>query len=459
MNCHRRVLTILLPWVLASSCLPGVSENDAGLDASAADSGIIDAGNDAGVVDGGITDGGNTDAGFIDAGESDAGIFDAGLPDAGMTDAGPIDAGVTDAGFLCAQVPQGYPSNDAWARERTTVDQPDDAPGEYQVHIIYVEPSDVTAPIPLDINGTLRRSVNAFNAWFAAKTGGPRFRIDTCGGDIDVTYVKLATTEAAMATGAGTSLGPAFIRERLEERLAAQFADPKKLYLVYWDGLTYGRCGGAPYPPLLPGHFTSINVGGIFQATFLTSAASAGDTVLNVYSTFEMGLPTPPFTAQLGAETLQVTASTDTTLTLAAPLSSNHAAQKSVRADTPIPDCRANPFSSDGTQLNYWEMASAHECLHPLGIVSSAAPNFAQAPTAPGHLNSNTAAGRFDLMYQGNQAWGCATTAASPGTSPCELDPAHVEYWSVPVSSNATDLAKSVFLTPTPVNAQLPANW
>lgn len=458
MNSHQRALIILLPWTLASSCLPGVTESDAGLDAGVTDSRIIDAGafdagTDAGFIDGGPTDGGSTDAGLVDAGEIDAGISDSGTADAGT-----VDAGVTDAG-ICARVPPGYPSNDAWARERTTVDQPDDAPGEYQVHIIYVEPSDVTAPTPLDINGTLRRSVNAFNNWLAAKTGGSRFRIDTCGQDIDVTYVKLTSTEAAMATGAGTGLGPAFIRERLEERLKTQFADSKKLYFVYWDGLTYGRCGGAPFPPALPGHFTSINVGGIFQATFLTLDASTGDTVLNVYSTSEMGLPAPPFTAHLGTETLHVVASTDTTLTLAQPLSANHFAHNTVRADTFIPDCRANPFSSDGTQLNYWEMASAHECLHPLGIVSSAAPNFAQAPTAPGHLNSNTAAGRFDLMYQGDQAWGCAITAASPATSPCELDPAHVEYWNVPMNASATDLAKSVFLTPTPANAQLPTGW
>lgn len=81
---------IFLAAVAFAACGAAPTTEDAGLDASTGDdSGVVDAGDDAG--SGG---GGGSDAGF-DAGH-DTGTMDAGAPDAGF-DAGLVDAGVTVA--------------------------------------------------------------------------------------------------------------------------------------------------------------------------------------------------------------------------------------------------------------------------------------------------------------------------------------------------------------------------
>ncbi len=371
-------------------------------------------------------------------------------PDGGVLaarDGGPVS---------CSPAPDGSPAGEKWARIRTTEDQPDDFAGAYQIHVIYAEPSDRTAPVQLDVNGSIRRSVNALNTWLASRANGSKFRFDTCNGDLDITYVKLPVTEGEMATGTNA---PAFIRDRLEATLAPAFSDPKKLYLVYWDGLTYGRCGGAPLPPDLKGHFTTLNVGGIFLATFLTTAATAGQTTLSVYSTTEMGLPAAPFDATIGTEAIRVTAITATTLTLSTGLLAAHPLRQTVRAKTTIPDCRANPFSNNGTQLTYWEMSAAHECLHPLGIVSKFAADHAAPPTAAGHVGLSAQAQTADLMFQGIEPWGCSGTVPNAAASPCQLDPGHRNYFQLPAGSEAIDLAKSSFLEPSASDASPPPGW
>ncbi|MBL8914862.1 MAG: hypothetical protein JNM17_29425 [Archangium sp.] len=82
--------------------IDGGASTDAGTsDAGVSDAGASDAGasSDGGASDGGASDGGPTsDAGETDAGETDAGETDAGEVDAGAVDAGGIDAGQADAG-------------------------------------------------------------------------------------------------------------------------------------------------------------------------------------------------------------------------------------------------------------------------------------------------------------------------------------------------------------------------
>lgn len=373
--------------------------------------------------------------------------------DAGA-DARGADAGANDAADVVVA--------DAFRRPRTTTDLPDDAAGEYQVHVLYVEPSDRTAAARLDEDGSIRRSVTAWSGWLAARMGGAKLRIDTAGGIIDVTYAKLAApfTEAAMAQG--TTLapnGPAFLRDRLEAELKKTFADPKKIYLVYYDGLAFGHCGGAPLPPSLVGHFSALYTGGIFSASFLTQAASAGASQVTVYDPAAAGLPTSSYAAKLGTESVSVTSVSGTTVTLAAPLASAHAMGEILVADTRPPDCRANPFSSNGVALGYADYSGAHETLHALGIVSSAA-KYHSTTAAAGHLSEASAGGTNDLMYQGDKPWTCSVgNHDGPQASPCVLDPAHENYFMLAAGSAAIDLAKSVFVDPTPANAVAPPGW
>lgn len=416
------------------------------------DAGRRDAGTDAGRADAGSADAG-ADAGRLDAGSADAGV-DGGSP----TDAG-ADAGAFDAGLGCPGLPAGASPGDRFARVRTTEDAPDDEPGAAQVHVLYVEPFDRTAARALDVEGDLRRSLEAANGWLAFRAQGARLRFDRCGGAIDVTFVKdAALTEAQTASGLGdaTFPTPSFIRDRLVRALRSRFAAPNKLYLVVWDGLAYGHCGGASYPPSLADHFTGLFRGGLFAATALTAAAAAGATTVSVQ--VPAALPAPPFDASLDGERVRVTAAAGDTLTLAAPLAQAHALLATLAADTTIPPCRSNALSADGVALGYAEFAAVHEVLHALGIVPSTAVDFAAPPIAPGHVGDSVQGGGDDLMYQGSQPWSCAWNAAGPAQSRCLLDAAHRNYFQVPGDAGV-DLARSAFLTPTPPAAQLPPAW
>lgn len=341
---------------------------------------------------------------------------------------------------------------------RTTVDQPDDAPGAYQLHALYVEASDRESVPRLDEDGTIRRAITSFNRWLAARTGGPKFRIDTYNGVIDVTYVKLAATELALAQGvgfSGSSAIPRNMHQRLDALLRPQFADPQKLYLVYYDGLMLGSCGDAP----LGGHTAMSYVGGIWTSTFLQTAAGAGATTIAVYDPSASQLPPVPFPAHLGDEAVRVAAIAGTTVALATSLALPHAPGELLKPDVRPQDCRLNPFSRDGVEFTYATFVGMHELAHALGIVAPAAPDHAPPPTAVGHLGPNSAAGVADLMYQGVANGSCGTYAAKAEDSPCQLDPGHRNYFMLPEGSPLVDLARSVFLQPNAQNAVTPPNW
>jgi hypothetical protein len=131
--------------------------------------------------------------------------------------------------------------------DRSTTNRPDEQAG-YQVQLVYALPSDGTDRA-FDTNGQLAKSFAAVNQWLRAQTNGKGFRLDTfAGGNADVVFFRSERTDAKVQ-----SYG-AFIRDQLEyEMLAAGFDDPQKLYLVYYDGGSMHSCGGAAYPPMLPG--------------------------------------------------------------------------------------------------------------------------------------------------------------------------------------------------------------
>jgi hypothetical protein len=139
------------------------------------------------------------------------------------------------------------------ALPRSTTDRPDDGRGP-QIHAVYVVPSD-GADRALDTDGTVAASVANWQRWFVGQTLGGGLRLDTSGGEIDVTFHRLADTDAALAARG------VFLRDAIERALrAAGLDDPDKIYAVYYDGSTTAACGGGAWPPTLPG-----NVGAVYM--------------------------------------------------------------------------------------------------------------------------------------------------------------------------------------------------
>jgi hypothetical protein len=149
-------------------------------------------------------------------------------------------------GVACGGGGGTSPPTDPPGAERATEDRPDDVTGP-QLHVLYVLPAD--APDRrLDVSGALANSVASFQRWLAERTGGRRLRVDTYRGALDVTFRRLARTDAELRRYG------AFVRDTLERGLArAGFARPGRLYVVYYDGGSTFACGGGAWPPALPG--------------------------------------------------------------------------------------------------------------------------------------------------------------------------------------------------------------
>jgi List-Bact-rpt repeat protein len=141
---------------------------------------------------------------------------------------------------------------------RATIDRPDDVAGS-QIHVIYALPSDGTDRA-LDQSGTLEGSVAAWNAWLADQTGGRNFRLDTSNGLLDITFVRLAETDAQIeAQGV-------YARDELERQLhGLGFNQPRKIYAVYYDGRHRFSCGDGPWPPDLPGNVVALYLHGLYS--------------------------------------------------------------------------------------------------------------------------------------------------------------------------------------------------
>lgn len=141
------------------------------------------------------------------------------------------------------------------ALPRATADRPDDAPGA-QVHVLYVVPRD-GADRGLDTDGTIARSLSLIQGWLLRETGGRTLALDTAGGQLDVTFFRLATDDAAVAARG------AFVREQVElELYNAGFTSPAKLYAVYYDGSSTWSCGGGDPQPTFRGAFAAMYLRG-----------------------------------------------------------------------------------------------------------------------------------------------------------------------------------------------------
>jgi hypothetical protein len=138
---------------------------------------------------------------------------------------------------------------------RATVDRLDDRSG-LQIHVMYVLPSD-RVDRGFDTDGSIENSVSAFQRWLRAQTNGRSLRLDTFQGSLDITFHRLARTNAEIAArGRGA-------RDLIEQELrAAGLVTSRKVYPVYYDGTNAEVCGGGPWPPALPGTVSAFYLGG-----------------------------------------------------------------------------------------------------------------------------------------------------------------------------------------------------
>lgn len=140
-------------------------------------------------------------------------------------------------------------------RGRVVVDQPDDVSGP-QIKVMYVLPSDATDRL-LDVNGTLTRSVGAFQGWLRRESGGQQFKMDTRNGQLDITMVRLTLTDAQVMSG---GVRQRDLLERELTRLGFNLAG--KIYAVYYEGGHQSTCGDGFLPPGFPGSVVAFYLHG-----------------------------------------------------------------------------------------------------------------------------------------------------------------------------------------------------
>lgn len=141
---------------------------------------------------------------------------------------------------------------------RAESDRPDDREGA-QIHAMYVLPSD-GIDARLDVKGDICESVRAMNIWLSWQTRGKMLRLDTHGGALDTTFVRLDRADSDLA-GYGRAL-----RSEIESELSRRgHIVPNKLYAVYYGGGSDGVCGGGSFPPLLEGVVAAVYLRGTSQ--------------------------------------------------------------------------------------------------------------------------------------------------------------------------------------------------
>jgi hypothetical protein len=141
------------------------------------------------------------------------------------------------------------------ALPRATEDRPDEVRGP-QVHAVYAIPSD-GEDRALDTSGAIAGSVDSFQRWLARETGGTNLRLDTSGGELDVTFFRMPKTDAEIKSRG------AFVRDEIEAALGqAGLLRPDKLYAVYYDGGSTHACGGGAWPPRLRGQVGAMYLKG-----------------------------------------------------------------------------------------------------------------------------------------------------------------------------------------------------
>lgn len=152
---------------------------------------------------------------------------------------------------LSAPTPSPAPPSPTPVRDTdqpySTIDRPDDQAG-YQVHFVYVLPSDGVDRF-MDLSGQIELSANAANHWLARRSEGLQLRYDTFEGALDISFLRLPYSAEQL-----NALGK-YIVEGLEHSVRQLgFDTSRKIYVFYYDGLyVLGpenlACGQATFPP------------------------------------------------------------------------------------------------------------------------------------------------------------------------------------------------------------------
>ena len=144
--------------------------------------------------------------------------------------------------------------------ERAFEDRPDDHPGLYQVHVLYVLPADAPDQ-QRDLDGRISQSIETGNNWFFDQSGGSKIRFDTYRGELDITFVQIEATSAEVYDTSVARYGGAYwIRDILEETLSGvNIFQPGKIYLAMFDIDRHpSTCADAAHPPDLMGRMAGL---------------------------------------------------------------------------------------------------------------------------------------------------------------------------------------------------------
>ncbi|MGZ9234292.1 MAG: hypothetical protein ACXW4E_02090 [Anaerolineales bacterium] len=174
--------------------------------------------------------------------------------------------------------------------ERSYADRPDDFPGMYQVHVLYVLPADAEDQ-QRDLDGKFNRSVEAANEWFFEQSSGSKIRFDTYQEQLDITFIQIDETSDQVYDGSVAEYGGAlWIRDILEAKLeAVNVFQPGKLYIAMFDISRHpSTCADAAHPPDLMGRLA-----GFYTAAEIEAGWSCPrDEPFGAASTFsDMGIP------------------------------------------------------------------------------------------------------------------------------------------------------------------------
>jgi len=124
---------------------------------------------------------------------------------------------------------------------------------------MYVVPSD-GMDRSFDVNDTIVNSTAAWESWLSDQTGGRRIRLDTYLGQPDITFARLSQTDAQLAAYGAS------IRDQIEAELhASGFNAANKIYALFYDGSSTFACGGAAWPPVLPGNVVGLYLRGVLS--------------------------------------------------------------------------------------------------------------------------------------------------------------------------------------------------
>jgi hypothetical protein len=152
--------------------------------------------------------------------------------------------------------------------ERSFEDRPDDQPGLYQVHLLYVVPAE-SKDQERDLNGRINTSVEAVNLWFSEQTGGSSLRFDTYQGQLDITFVTVDMTSDEVYDASVAQYGGAYwIRDILEAKLSDMtLFQPGKIYLALFEIDRHpSTCADSAHPPDLMGRMAGLYPSAVVEA-------------------------------------------------------------------------------------------------------------------------------------------------------------------------------------------------